>query len=655
MKELQQLIEVSRYYGADKNYTLAGGGNTSYKNDQYIWIKASGAELATITEEGFAQLHRDKVKLVGEKKYSSDEQLREVEVKADLIAANVYPEKGKRPSVETSFHELIEYAFVIHMHPTFTNALMCSENARAETERLFGEKAMYITYAPGYELFMKVKDSMTVYRKKFGTDPHMIFLENHGVFVSADTTSEVKEIYTHITETIRSAISNLEPIEELDIPAMAKEYMPAIRMKLSEDRPKTALIKHSTLHRNFYSSAEAFSKASLPFTPDIIVYCKAAYMYIHENGSAEEIIAAFDSQLGKFTASHGYPPKIIVIRDHGIIAVEENAASAEIALEVYEDLLKVSLYSESFGGPHFLEQDEIAFIDNWEVENYRRKISRGQEKGSLTDQKIAVVTGAAQGFGEGIAEDLVRQGANVVVADLNRNKGEETTRRLEKLCGKNRVIFQQADVSDPESVEQLVERTVQRFGGLDIFISNAGILRAGGVDEMEPADFEKMTRVNYNAWFYCVRSASAVMKLQSTSGKGFTTDLIQVNSKSGLEGSNRNFAYAGAKFGGIGLTQSFALELAPYGIKVNAVCPGNFFEGPLWSDPEKGLFVQYLKAGKVPGAESIEDVQRHYEEKVPMKRGCRVEDVMKAIYYIIDQKYETGQAVPVTGGQVMLR
>ena len=97
-----------------------------------------------------------------------------------------------------------------------------------------------------------------------------------------------------------------------------------------------------------------------------------------------------------------------------------------------------------------------------------------------------------------------------------------------------------------------------------------------------------------------------------------------------------------------------ALELVEYGIKVNAVCPGNFFDGPLWSDPEKGLFVQYLRTGKVPGARNVADVKAFYEAKVPMKRGCTGADVMRAIYYIIEQEYETGQAVPVTGGQVML-
>ena len=144
------------------------------------------------------------------------------------------------------------------------------------------------------------------------------------------------------------------------------------------------------------------------------------------------------------------------------------------------------------------------------------------------------------------------------------------------------------------------------------------------------------------------------MRLQHRFDPEWFGDIIQINSKSGLEGSNRNFAYAGGKFGGIGLVQSFAKELVDHNIKVNAVCPGNYYEGPLWSDPEKGLFVQYLHTGKVPGAKTVQDVYDFYVSKVPMKKGCSPCDVARAIYYLVEQTNETGQALPVTGGQNML-
>ena len=172
---------------------------------------------------------------------------------------------------------------------------------------------------------------------------------------------------------------------------------------------------------------------------------------------------------------------------------------------------------------------------------------------------------------------------------------------------------------------------------------------------MTKQTFELVTAVNYTAYFLCVKYASEIMRAQHEIAPSYMMDVIEINSKSGLAGSNKNFAYAGSKFGGIGLTQSFAMELAPYNIKVNAVCPGNFLDGPLWSDPVKGLFVQYLNAGKVPGAKTVEDVRRSYEAKVPLGRGCMPEDVARAIFYIVEQEYETGQAVPVTGGQEMLK
>ena len=273
---------------------------------------------------------------------------------------------------------------------------------------------------------------------------------------------------------------------------------------------------------------------------------------------------------------------------------------------------------------------------------------------SLLYNRIIAVTGGAMGFGEGIARLLFGEGANVVLMDINEERGRTVAGELNRQSTPNRAYFIRTDVTDPGSVSGAVYETVKVFSGLDVIISNAGVLQAGGIREMDPETFDFVTRVNYHGYYNCIRAAAPVMQQQNKYAPGNFGDIIQINSKSGLEGSVKNFAYAGSKFAGIGLTQSMAKELIEDRIKVNAICPGNYFEGPLWSDPEKGLFVQYLESGKVPGAKTIEDVRRHYESMVPAGRGCRVEDVVKAIKYVIDQEYETGQAIPVTGGQVML-
>ena len=263
--------------------------------------------------------------------------------------------------------------------------------------------------------------------------------------------------------------------------------------------------------------------------------------------------------------------------------------------------------------------------------------------------KICIVTGAAQGFGKGIAEELHKEGATIVIADMNVPLAEQVAAELgERACAIA------VNVADEESVANLVGQTVEKYGGLDLMLSNAGVVRSGPIAQMEKKDFDFVTNVNYTGFFLCAKYAAIIMQAQHEADPEAMFDIVTLNSKSGLEGSNKNFAYAGSKFGGIGLTQSFALELCTYNIKVNAVCPGNFLDGPLWSDPERGLFVQYLQAGKVPGAKTVEDVRRFYEAKVPMNRGCLPLDVARAVMYCVEQQYETGQAIPVTGGQVML-
>ena len=665
MKQIEDLIAISRKFGHDSRFVIAGGGNTSYKDENRLWVKASGHALATITEDGFAVLDRALLNEMGEKAYNEDTAIREEQVKNDLAVACIT--KDRRPSVETSLHNCMGFAFVVHLHPTLVNGLMCSVNAEAACKEIFPD-ALYIEYTdPGYTLFKKVYDRIKAYKAEKGKEPQVIFLQNHGIFVGGDTTAEIEGIYSEVLGKLEAKVAAL-PEGDTAVSETVTDVVPAIRQMLSRSGRgfKTLKVTKNALVDFFIDGCSVtstgsvtdcpgksgFDKIAKPFTPDIIVYCKSSYIFI-EAESDEEILKQAEEEIEAFVSGKGYTPKVLLIKGIGLIAVGDSSRNAQIITDVFTDAMKIAFYAQSFGGEHPMERAWIDFIDNWEVENYRRKVASSASKGRVEGRTI-IVTGAAQGFGEGIARELMAQGANIVVADLNEATGEKTAASFNEKAGANKAIFVKTNVADMASLRNLMKETIVNFGALDAFVSNAGVVRAGGLDVMTPENFEFVTKINYEAYFFCAKVASHIMKIETKYDPEYFADIIQVNSKSGLRGSKANFAYAGGKFGGIGLTQSFALELAPYRVKVNSICPGNYYDGPLWSNPENGLFIQYLNAGKVPGAKTVQDVKDYYLAQVPMRKGCNPVDVCKAILYAIDQTGETGQAIPVTGGQVML-
>lgn len=664
--DLDKIVALSRYYGSDPDFVLIGGGNTSVKINDSLFIKASGISLADIDRNGFVELSREKVRSILKESYSSDPIEREEQVKEKLLESKKDKKTDLRPSVETMLHESICYKFIVHTHPYLINGLTCGNKGKEIAEELFGKQVLWINYTdPGYTLAKRVQSALIRYRAEHeGMDPAVIFIQNHGVFVNANDPQSIKDITDDIVKRLKEYASAKKPkpifeaSEQAEHSINFKDLSPAIRGIVSANDPSLkypiVVYNDSDIVMEFVrskSSAELVRKGSL--TPDQIVYCKRMALWVNLKENLQDTIAEIQTSIRKFIKRFNYYPRIVFIEGIGMFAIGNNKRNADNALVVYEDSLKIIKNSSAFGGPHFMNDRQMKFIDEWEVESYRRKIASGMQFPGRVAGKVAVVTGAAQGFGEGIARSFADEGAYVIIADINIQGAQALADSINEKYGANRAMAIRTDITNEDSLINMVTEVIRAYGGIDILVSNAGVLRAGSVKTMSLADFEFVTKVNYIGYFLCVKHVSPVMAIQHKYNPEYTSDIVQINSKSGLQGSNKNSAYAGSKFGGIGLTQSFALELIEDGIKVNSICPGNYLDGPLWSDPEKGLFVQYLRAGKVPGAKTIEDVRRAYESKVPMGRGCRVPDVMHAIYYVIDQPYETGQAIVVTGGQLM--
>ena len=648
---LSELVGLSNFYGSNPEYLLAGGGNTSLKESGVLYVKASGFRLSDIDERGFVALDMARLKEITAKTYSSDEKMAEAEVLSDMMASRLPGQTG-RPSVEALLHALFPQKYVVHLHPAIVNGLTCSNDGKKAFDRVFGDTAVWLDeLKPGYTLAMASLRAMAKYRAENGRDLSLLVMQNHGIFFAADSAEQIKALISGVFSKLEKEIKSRPDMSEaVTDRGFAAALAPAVR----------ALVCPKGASEFFTAASLSESVRGMPdgvcaFTPDHIVYCGHKFCAVQKANDIEEQYRLLEQAIKAYREENGAAPKIVCVDGLGAFACGAGVREAGTAKALFLDAVKIFIYAKSFGGPKRMADDMISFIRSWEVESYRKSVSASGKAVKRLSGKITVITGGAQGFGAGLARAVCAEGASVIIADINERGAADFASELNAEYGEGTADAVACDVSNEESVKALCETACLKRGGIDVFISNAGILRSGGLEDMDYTTFELMTKVNYCAFFLCSKYASRAMKIAHRFLPDAYFDIIQINSKSGLTGSNKNFAYAGGKFGGIGLVQSFALELVPFNIKVNAICPGNFLDGPLWTDPEKGLFVQYLRAGKVPGAKTVEDVRRYYEAKVPMKRGCEVGDVAKALFYAIEQEYETGQAIPVTGGQNMLK
>lgn len=384
---MNELCKVSNFYGADDEFVIAGGGNTSVKTADRLWVKASGTELATITPEGFVQLERAPLAELLVSELPEESGPREEAYKQGLMGARVEPERGQRPSVESLMHHAIPATYVVHTHSTVMNQLTCSQKGEALARELYGDAIVWIPFVdPGYILSLEIEKRLQAYREAHGAEPRAVLMQNHGIIVAGESMEQVQAETRALLAPLLARMEELTPLPEAPASRADDPLVQALREKLVA-LGAVAGSDHVTFSdapavRRFVNDADGATLAGDgPLSPDQIVYCKSFPLWFdprQAEGDApatERLAAAWQAHTEKF----GYAPKVVLVAGLGLFTLGDSERNAGIVSRVYLDAIQIMLGARRLGGVRYLSQRDREFIDNWEVEQYRRKISAQQK------------------------------------------------------------------------------------------------------------------------------------------------------------------------------------------------------------------------------------------------------------------------------------
>ncbi len=362
---INDLVALSNRYGSNPALVLAGGGNTSAKLDDILYVKASGTALSSIKAEGFVKMDRAKLNGILQKQYPEDDGEREAAALADLMAARMPGEQDKRPSVETLLHSLFPQTFVLHLHPALVNGLTCAVDGEKKARELFGGEVLWVGLCkPGSILAKICAKAAEAYQKEHGRPVNTLLLQNHGVFIAGNTPEE-------LDSRLNTVLTKLEK-QLVEIPDFAPGRETAQTAQIAQKAaelygPGSAAVYDGNREAMKLSvNRESVRPLMRPFTPDHIVYCKAWPLYIEKAGELENEFRAY-------LAARGAPPNIVIVKGLGFFALGRGEPRAQTARAVFNDAIKIAVYAKSFGGPLAMTEELTEFIVNWEVEAYRQK------------------------------------------------------------------------------------------------------------------------------------------------------------------------------------------------------------------------------------------------------------------------------------------
>ncbi|MFZ4616261.1 MAG: class II aldolase/adducin family protein [Rectinemataceae bacterium] len=362
---LELVAALSRRYGSKPAWVLAGGGNSSFKDASRLWVKASGTSLATIEPSGFCEMKRDALAAIWTKTYPAEASAREEAALADLMAARASGET-RRPSVETLMHGFFPQAFVLHTHPALVNGLTCGKEGEAIFRELFADEAIWVPFVdPGYILAKTVRDAFEEWSRKKAAIPSIMFMQNHGLLVAADTPEGIDRLSESVISRLQGRLGRSPDSKAVAVDA---GRLAAAVSGVAALAPAGSFIaQHADADiLAFAASKEAFTPLSSAFTPDHIVY--AGHEFLYASGPD-----ALEGAWKDYRSRNGSDPRVLAVAGVGALAIASTQAAASTALALFQDATAIAVYSESFGGALHMTAGKIDFIRNWEVEKYRAK------------------------------------------------------------------------------------------------------------------------------------------------------------------------------------------------------------------------------------------------------------------------------------------
>ncbi|WP_214471622.1 bifunctional rhamnulose-1-phosphate aldolase/short-chain dehydrogenase [Mesorhizobium sp. dw_380] len=672
MSDPELLVYRSNTLGSDKRVTNYGGGNTSSKiwqkdplsgeNVEVLWVKGSGGDSASIKTDGFATLYMDKLRAL-KGLYRGVEHEDEMVGYLPHCTFNLNP---RAASIDTPLHAYVPKPFVDHMHPDAIIAIAAAKDSKALTKEIFGDTIGWLPWKrPGFELGLWLEKFCLEH-----PDAKGVILESHGLFTWGDTP---KECYETTISVINQAIEWFERrsegvaifggevVKSLDAAArraIAAKLMPKIRGLISEKSHKLGHFDDSAAVLEFVNSRDLRPLAALGTScPDHFLRTKIRPLVI-EFDPAKPDVDAVIARLADDVAAYrvGYQayydsckhPDSPAIRDPnavvylmpgvGMFTFAGDKATARISGEFYVNAINVMRGASTVSSYVGLPAQEAFDIEYWLLEDL--KLQRMPKPKSLAGQ-IALVTGGAGGIGRATANRLLREGACVVLADIDEAALASANDELAKAYGKDFVRPVVINVTSEDQVVAGFAETAVEFGGIDILVSNAGLASSAPIEETTLALWNKNMDILSTGYFLVSREAFRLFRVQKIGG-----NVVFVASKNGLAASPNAAAYCTAKAAEIHLARCLALEGAEAQIRVNVVNPDAVLRGSkIWTGEWKE---QRAAAYKM----STDDLEEHYRSRSMLKRSVFPEDIAEAIYFFASDMSakSTGNIINVDAG-----